>query len=308
MKYPAKLRSPLENQILSAELGLSTVRRLASIHSQSASRISWHQHDCFEILLLADGSTTYEFRNGDRVTLSGGQFLVIPPCIEHRGVNDIRSPARLTGVMFDPDARLATKLTPFSAKEFNAIRRVIESCATEPRQMGSNLRTLVRGFQDDFLAISEKIPHAIPSLRIHVCQLLIEVSKQLQLPQVSGSKQLVQHAIEYMRTHLFETRTIEDVAFRAGCSRARLFAVFKEETGMTPNDYWQRLRVESSQKLLRSTDRSITEIAIHCGFSTSQYFSSVFRKYVGTTPKEYRASVQDRTVSELPTPWEDGGA
>lgn len=306
MKYPSKQRSPLENQILSAELGLTAVRRLASIHSQSASRISWHQHDCYEILLLADGSTTYEFRNGDRVTLSGGQFLVIPPGIDHRGVNDIRSPARLTGVMFDSDAKQATKLTPFYTKEFKAICRSMESGATETRQMGSLLRTLVRGLQEDFLAVDGKVALSLPSLRIHVCQLLIEVSKQLQMPQVTGSKQLVQHAVEYMRSHLFETRTIEDVAFRAGCSRARLFAVFKEETGMTPNDYWQRLRVESSQQLLRSSDRSITEIAIHCGFSTSQYFSSVFRKYVGMTPKEYRSSVHEFTAKELPTPWKEG--
>ncbi len=306
MKYPPKLRSPLENQILSSELGLSSIRRIASIHSQSASRISWHQHDCYEILLLADGSTTYEFRNGDRVTLSGGQFLVIPPGLDHRGVNDIRSPARLTGVMFDPDAKFATKLTPFSAIEFDVIRQAIESNTSESRPMGAILRSIVRGISDDFQAVGNQHPHALPMLRIHVCQVLIEVSKQLQLPQASGSKRLVQLALEYMRNHLFETRSIEDVAFRAGCSRARLFAVFKEETGMTPNDYWQRLRVESSQKLLRSTERSITEIAIHCGFSTSQYFSSVFRKYVGTTPKEYRTSVRNRTESDLPTLWKEG--
>ncbi|XZE45047.1 helix-turn-helix domain-containing protein [Pirellulaceae bacterium SH467] len=300
MKYPPKSRSPLENQILGSELGLTAVRRLASIHSQSASRISWHQHDCYEILLLADGSTTYEFRNGDHAVLSGGQFLVIPPWIDHRGVNDVRSPVRLTGVMLDTQARNASRLTPFDAKEFREISRTIHSSSIETRKMGMIMRNIVRGLSDDFQNVRENNQHALPLLRIRVCQLLIEVAKQLKSPQASGSKQLVEVAIEYMRSHLFESRSIEDVAFRAGCSRARLFAVFKEETGMTPNDYWQRLRIESSQQLLRSTEKSITEIAIHCGFSTSQYFSSVFRKYVGTTPKEYRNASHD-----LPTPWED---
>jgi AraC-like DNA-binding protein len=57
---------------------------------------------------------------------------------------------------------------------------------------------------------------------------------------------------------------------------------------MSPNDYWQRIRVEAARDMLRKTDLSVTEIAIRCGYSTSQYFSTVFRKYTGTTPTQFR--------------------
>jgi transcriptional regulator GlxA family with amidase domain len=58
---------------------------------------------------------------------------------------------------------------------------------------------------------------------------------------------------------------------------------------MTPNDYLQRLRVTRARDLLVTTSQSVTDIAYATGFSSSQYFSNVFRKYAGTTPSTFRA-------------------
>jgi AraC-like DNA-binding protein len=72
-------------------------------------------------------------------------------------------------------------------------------------------------------------------------------------------------------------------------SRARMFEIFKKETGLSPNDYLQRHRVDCCKELLSGTDRTITDIALETGFGSSQYFSRVFRKYCGLTPMEFRA-------------------
>lgn len=53
---------------------------------------------------------------------------------------------------------------------------------------------------------------------------------------------------------------------------------------MTPNDYLQRLRVHQARQLLADPARTITDVAFATGFASSQYFSKVFRKYVGVTP------------------------
>ena len=57
---------------------------------------------------------------------------------------------------------------------------------------------------------------------------------------------------------------------------------------MAPNDYRQRLRIKRCCTRLIPTDDSITAISIHGGFHSSQYFSPVFKKYVGVTPSHYR--------------------
>jgi transcriptional regulator GlxA family with amidase domain len=58
----------------------------------------------------------------------------------------------------------------------------------------------------------------------------------------------------------------------------------KENTGMTPNDHLQRLRVNKARQLLADPARTITDVAFVTGCASSQYFSKVFRKYVGVTP------------------------
>ncbi len=56
----------------------------------------------------------------------------------------------------------------------------------------------------------------------------------------------------------------------------------------SPNDYLQRLRVETAQGLLLETDLAVTAVAGEVGFDTSQYFAAVFKKYTGQTPTAFR--------------------
>lgn len=66
--------------------------------------------------------------------------------------------------------------------------------------------------------------------------------------------------------------------------------LFKSEMGMTPHDYLTGLRIQMAEKLLCSTEaaeRNISEVAYVCGYSDSLYFSRVFKKYFGCSPKHY---------------------
>ena len=59
---------------------------------------------------------------------------------------------------------------------------------------------------------------------------------------------------------------------------------------MTPNDFLLRVRVEKARELMANRGKTVTEVAFAVGFSSSQYFSTVFRRYTGQTPGEYRQS------------------
>lgn len=64
--------------------------------------------------------------------------------------------------------------------------------------------------------------------------------------------------------------------------------LFKKETGLSLNDYINKVRINKAKKLLKETGAMVYEIADQVGFSDSQYFSTVFKKIVGVSPKEYR--------------------
>jgi AraC-like DNA-binding protein len=70
--------------------------------------------------------------------------------------------------------------------------------------------------------------------------------------------------------------------------------------------YLTRLRISRARDLLRSSDHSVTEIAISCGFSSSQYFANVFRRLVGQTPSAFRMGyegIYQLEVDPKTIPW-----
>ena len=57
---------------------------------------------------------------------------------------------------------------------------------------------------------------------------------------------------------------------------------------MGPNNYINKFRMERAAEMLRQTELSMTEIAERTGFSSSRYFSTTFKKYMGVTPTQYK--------------------
>ena len=106
-------------------------------------------------------------------------------------------------------------------------------------------------------------------------------------------------AVEESNRHLLRARDAMDRAYAepldvpalariAHVSQAHFIRTFRAAFGETPNRYLQRRRVERAMFLLRSTDRSVTDICMGVGFASLGTFSRVFRDVVGEPPSQYR--------------------
>ena len=85
-----------------------------------------------------------------------------------------------------------------------------------------------------------------------------------------------------------EPLDVPTLARIAHVSEAHFIRSFRAAFGETPNRYLQRRRVERAMWLLRSTDRSVTDICMDVGFASLGTFSRVFRDIVGETPSQHR--------------------
>ena len=98
----------------------------------------------------------------------------------------------------------------------------------------------------------------------------------------------IEAAVKYIHLHLHVPVTLEETAEAAGISASYLSRLFKKETGMLFVDYIQKERIEAACNMLKFSDRKIGEISDYLSFGSLNYFSRIFAKRMGMSPKEYR--------------------
>jgi len=285
------------------QVDLPMLIHVSRVRSQVASRVTWHKHEGFELLFLLDGATTYEFAGQDSVELHGGHFLIVPPSLVHRGLHNVRSPSTICGLALKASPPSAWKNTSFTLADVRRLRRALESDSRKVHPFNPALRWLVRRLMEE-TANYPANPHRAEAgiaLRALICAVLVEAMRQMLVPPAEP-REFVAAAITYLRQHLQEPVRMSDLVRHVGFGRARMFDLFKAQTGRTPNDYLQRLRIEQAQEQLTQTDRTVTEIALATGFSSGQYFSTVFGRYTGVSPTHFRKGARPEAPSPLPIP------
>jgi AraC family L-rhamnose operon regulatory protein RhaS len=130
-------------------------------------------------------------------------------------------------------------------------------------------------------------------------QLLMTVVRDHQAEQQKQFSEPVRTALSIFEAHITGDVSVEGVAESVGLSTGYFHEIFHRETGYTPSQYHMRRRIDAAKRQLITGLTSVTDIALELGFSSSQYFSTAFRKVVGLTPVQYRhlrASAPDDTI------------
>lgn len=100
--------------------------------------------------------------------------------------------------------------------------------------------------------------------------------------------QTVNKVIMYINDELESDLTVESIANKFHISTSHLSRIFREHVGITLVEYLNVRRVEESQYYLRHTNKSITSISDQFHFCNQSYFTRIFKKYTGVTPKHFR--------------------
>ena len=99
----------------------------------------------------------------------------------------------------------------------------------------------------------------------------------------------INRTIKYIDDNYSGNITTGMLADRLHISEGHFCHIFKEIVGKSAKEYLIEIRLQKATDLIRTTDLAITEIAFSCGFSDSNYFSRLFKKYIGCAPTSYRS-------------------
>lgn len=104
------------------------------------------------------------------------------------------------------------------------------------------------------------------------------------------SKQKLRQAIEYIQAHLGEDISLSNIANELGMSQYYFCHLFKRSTGISPHQFLIRQRVERAKLLLKQSERTVTSVALDCGFANQSHFARCFRQCTGMNPNQFRKS------------------
>ena len=112
--------------------------------------------------------------------------------------------------------------------------------------------------------------------------------KQKRPRTPSVKKYHLVQACRYIDAHIRGPLTLARVAQNIYVSPYYLCQLFKEEKKQNFSEYLNARRIEAAKKLLLGSQMSVDEVAVQCGYGSSSYFSTVFRKQAGVSPREFR--------------------
>ena len=104
----------------------------------------------------------------------------------------------------------------------------------------------------------------------------------------SQDLQTVKNIVGFIQKNYRNKLSLSDIASSGAVGQSKCCRLFARYFSQSPNEYLNRYRISKSLDLLRSTDLSVTEIALSAGFGSASYYAETFRQYLGKSPREFR--------------------
>ena len=247
-----------------------------------------HSHPSYMFIIPFNDETRFKIY-GKIITSASGKIFCLSPDIPHHELPS-EFPPRYIAIFINRNF-FKRQLAMYKVKQ--NIR-----FTGEFYPVSQSLLPLLRKFMiesDNKMQGSEIVLHA---LNLEICHSIIRGIFNF-MPEVDriSNRMEIDKAIEYLYSNLAKKITVEKLARVACMSSSHFFRVFKKEIGQFPQDYLNKVRMKIVKNLLKVSDRSLTAIALDCGFGSSSYFSACFKKAFKMTPSAYQKTFLKDSIS-----------
>ena len=257
----------------------------AKDHTSSAL----HGHYHFLLIYITGGSGVQTL-NGREIPFGPGDMFLLSPADFHKNTVEEGQGYDYYGVKF-PFELLHGRLSGLI--EIGELPIAITVPEAERRGVEDIFRRLI----DESAHGAGRIAHKI-YLQNMVEELIILALRELPRERPDGSADFLNRSLGYVYSHFHENITVNDVAEHIGYTTNYFNFKFKEAIGVPLGEYMRSLRLTYSENLLKSSDMSVTEIAMESGFGNLSYYSRAFKERYGMSPREYREAHGERIDSE----------
>ncbi|MEC0093837.1 helix-turn-helix transcriptional regulator [Paenibacillus macquariensis] len=253
---------------------------------QEASPLIVHQHErSYEFVFVESGKVTWEV-DGHLFPSHTGQFFYTRPGEWHRASFNFIEPCSIWWMIIADPSEHPGWLN-LEDEDRMEIHHQLQQL---PRIVFVDSRV-----REPFTKLRDIIEHNESLASCRVRHYILDIILQILNP--SSKRQFpfdLQEAMIKLTEDIQATPEMrwsnKELADQVGVSESHFYRLFHDMHGQSPANYIDRLRIDIACQMLRQQEVSVTIIAMDLGYKTSQHFATVFKKYIGLTPSQWRNS------------------
>lgn len=270
--------------------------------------LDWHRNEGIELTYLSRGRLDFAV-DGRSHPLESGCLTITRPWQAHRVGNPNVRASRLHWLILDVGVRRPNQNWHWpdwlilSPDDLHRLTNILRHNERPVWKVNARIGDCFERIASLLAANNPQRAHTW--LQFHLNELLLAVLEMLRSKKVvldeklSTSRRTVELFLVALPDHLETLWTLDEMAARCGLGRTRFADYCRQITNVTPLEYLLNCRMDAACRQLRlAPERSISDIGFACGFQSSQYFTTIFHRCTGLSPREFRK----RNTSDWPTP------
>ncbi|SFF27537.1 Cupin domain-containing protein [Paenibacillus algorifonticola] len=252
----------------------------------------------FELLYVAHGEAA-TYMHGQRYTLTAGQLIFLPSGVYHQNEIISTPEARFLGIHFDffdeLDVQTEADMVVYT-EEAQGDKFAVEACAEHLASLSASIVytpslvcvQLMEQLVHEFTMRPPGYELACKAYMLQILTHLLRSSLSSSVAQASVHGDKLLEVMKQIEDAPAEPWTNPSLAKRLNLSVDHMAKLFKQIAGMPPSEFVQSIRHREARRLLRESGLSIESIGESVGYPDIHYFSRIFRRHEGISPREYR--------------------
>ncbi len=285
---------------LTSSLSITKIHSLFYYEFPKDFYFSGECHDFWE-LIYVDKGTCYFTRQGERIDLQTGDIVLIRPNDHHAVCGNGTSMFNVLILSFTCKSKALSAFPSSPATITSTTRDVISKIIREARH--AFRLPIIDPFATEIAPLDNALFGSRQLVKNYLEELLILLLREeyvdkndLTLSTLANGPanptNLVEAVEKYLLDNLNKTLSIPAICETFHYSKNYICSRFKEKTGYTIIEYFNRAKIERAKELIRERSGSLSKISETLGFSSPGYFSKTFKRVTGLSPMEYQRSLR----------------
>ena len=242
------------------------------------------------LIYCAEGAGSYRIGNMQQ-QVRANQFFILPAGKPHTYAADPDNPWTIYWVHF---MGTHSHIYAQGAGQPQDVRPNVNSRISERNNIFEEIfNTLYQGYSlENLRYVSSLLHYYLASMRY-----LMQFRQAGHKPE-KDNENVVTASIHYMQENIEKRISLQDIADYTGYSLSHFSTLFRQQTGQSPLNYLNQMKMQKACDMLRSSDIKINQLCFKVGIDDCYYFSRLFTKIMGMSPKAYR----QQHATATPTP------